>query len=274
MSGIINEVFCCPSCRGGLIPLSETGSGMIKTGMFRCNGCGRNYSHNGAYIDFLDEQGLIFKNRREKFFRSIYARTYTPLTNMMFIPCGGAHSARNEVMERIKIREGDTVLETGIGYGENFLWLTSRTKGINLHGLDIQKEMMSHCVSNLRRWNISAELARGDAHYLPYRDSTFDVVFHLGAINLFEDKGRAISEMIRVAKQGTHIVIADETEKAGRLFNIFTGTKEKIVPPVSLVPGGMGNLSMNIIWRGYGYVIEFDVVKQEPDDSLPGQSPG
>lgn len=221
------------------------------------------YSHNGSYIDFLDDRGLIFKNRREKFFRAIYARSYTPLTNMMFILCGGARSARNEVMERITVRQGDTVLETGIGYGENFLWLTRRVKGLKLYGLDIQKEMMSHCISNLYRWNIEAELARADAHSLPYRESVFDVVFHLGAINLFEDKGKAIREMIRVAKPGTHIVIADETEKAGKLFNIFTGGREKVVPPVDLIPAEMKNTTLTTVWRGYGYVIEFDVVKPE-----------
>lgn len=255
----VNEKLCCPSCRGGLIPSSDNRSdGILR---FLCNGCGSIYIHNDAYIDFLGDRGLMFKNRREKFFRSLYSHSYSLLTNLMFILCGGARSARNEVMKRVQVREGDTVLETGIGYGENFLWLVRRVNGLKLYGLDIQKEMMSHCVSNLARWNIRAELVRADAHSLPYKDSVFDIVFHLGAINLFEDKGKAIGEMIRVAKPGTHIVIADETEKAGRLFNIFTGSSEKVVPPVSLIPSGMRNISLKTIWRGYGYIIEFDVVK-------------
>src|SRR5690606_36318782 len=120
---------------------------------------------------------------------------------------------------------------TGIGYRENLLCLARRSAGLQLYGLDIQEEMMSHCVSNLNWWKINSELVRADAQKLPYRDNVFDVVFHLGAINLFEDKGLAIREMIRVAKPGTHIMIADETEKAGRLFNIFTGSAEKVVPP-------------------------------------------
>ncbi|MCU0458182.1 MAG: hypothetical protein MUE37_03720 [Bacteroidales bacterium] len=69
--------------------------------------------------------------------------------------------------------------------------------------------------------------------------------------------------MIRVAKPGCHIVIADETEKAGRLFHIFTGSAEKVVPPVDMVPPEMKNISLNTIWKGYGYVIEFDVDKAE-----------
>jgi ubiquinone/menaquinone biosynthesis C-methylase UbiE len=77
------------------------------------------------------------------------------------------------------------------------------------------------------------------------------------AINLFSNKKKAIDEMIRVAKPGTKIVIADETEKAGRLFNFITGSKDKIIPPIDLIPAGMLNKRIEIIWRGYGYVISF-----------------
>jgi len=36
-------------------------------------------------------------------------------------------------------------------------------------------------------------------------------VFHVGGINFFSDKARAIREMLRVAKPGSKIIIADET---------------------------------------------------------------
>jgi ubiquinone/menaquinone biosynthesis C-methylase UbiE len=261
MKGSVIEILCCPSCRGRLIPERGMQHGGPGTVQVHCSGCGRRYGHNGEYYDFLNDGGLIYRSRRERFFRSVSARFYTPLTNTMFLFCGGAKSARNEVMSRLKVGKGDTVLETGIGYGENFLWLDRHTGGLALYGLDIQHEMMSHCVRNLQRWGIRADLARADAMYLPYKDSVFDSVFHLGAINLFEDKGKAISEMIRVARPGTHIVIADESEKAGRLFNVFTGSSDRVVPPVDLVPAAMEDITLSIIWRGYGYVIEFDVVK-------------
>lgn len=261
MARSVNEMLCCPSCKGELIHQADSKADRLNHDLLSCSKCDVSYRHFGGYYDFLGGEGLVFKNRREKFFRSVLAKVYTPLTNMMFLLCGGPKSARNEVMGRLRVNDGDTVLETGIGYGENFLWLARRSAGLQLYGLDIQEEMMSHCVSNLNRWKINSELVRADAQKLPYRDNVFDVVFHLGAINLFEDKGLAIREMIRVAKPGTHIVIADETEKAGRLFNIFTGSAEKVVPPVDLVPAGMKNIALSTIWRGYGYVIEFGVAK-------------
>ena len=46
---------------------------------------------------------------------------------------------------------------------------------------------------------------------LPFADNTFDIVFHNGGINFFNDKALAISEMLRVAKAGNKLLIADET---------------------------------------------------------------
>ena len=50
------------------------------------------------------------------------------------------------------------------------------------------------------------------AEDLPFADNRFDIVFHVGGINFFTDKARAIREMLRVAKPGTLLMIADETQ--------------------------------------------------------------
>jgi len=65
----------------------------------------------------------------------------------------------------------------------------------------------------LKRWQRHAQLFQGEAERLPFRDAVFDCVFHVGGINFFSDKERAITEMIRAAKPGTKLVIVDETEK-------------------------------------------------------------
>lgn len=260
MADSLIELLCCPSCSGTLVGETISVVEDRQTERFRCEACGKTYKNTEGYFDFLDDEGISFRSRRERFVRTVYAKTYTPVTNFMFLYCGGAKNARDEVMSRLKLKKGDYVLETGMGYGENFLWLKEHMKGMRLFGVDIQKEMMINCRSNLLRWNISADIVRANAQDLPFPDKVFDVVFHLGAINLFDDKRKAIDEMIRVARPGSHIVIADETEKAGKLFRIFTGPADKIVPPVDLIPGHMKNISLSTIWRGYGYVIEFDTV--------------
>ncbi len=246
------EILCCPSCKKPLDPANgQDPGGLI------CHECGVTYSNDNGYIDFMGEKELIHSSKREKFIRSVYARIYTPATNFMFLFCGGAANARREVLTRIDVKDNDRILETGMGAGENLEWLSKKADNLSFYAIDIQKQMIHNCFRNLEKWKLRAEIFRADAHDLPFADEQFDIVFHLGAINLFSDKKRAIDEMIRVAKPGTPVVIADETDKAGRLFNILTGANDRIVPPLDLIPDNMANKKIEIIWRGYGYVISF-----------------
>lgn len=257
------KFLCCPGCKCELKTIfSSDNAGKTEEELF-CPVCRAKYHSTESYIDFLGNRNLVHSSKREKIIRSFYARIYTPATNFMFLFCGGVNSARREVLSRLNLQDNSVVLETGIGPGDNFRWMNSKAKNLVFFGIDIQKQMMIHSMRNLRKWKIEADLFRADAEELPFRDDMFDVVFHLGAINLFSDKKKAIDEMIRVAKPGTSIVIADETEKAGRLFNILTGGNEKIIPPVDLIPSQMQDISMDIIWRGYGYVIRFTKPKRQ-----------
>jgi SAM-dependent methyltransferase len=80
---------------------------------------------------------------------------------------------------------------------------------------------------------------------LPFRDAIFDCVFHVGGINFFSDKARAIAEMVRVARPGTKIVIVDETEKVvSEMYrkipvtrSYFADRDEAVSCPIDLVPG-------------------------------------
>ena len=251
------DFLSCPVCSGDLKSEENSGPEGKMTYQFHCASCGVNYGSGEGYPDFLGEKGLEYSGSRERIVRSVYAKVYKPVTNFMYLFCGGTKSARNEVLSNLDLKDGSTVLETGMGYGDNFLWMSEKAKNLRFFGVDIQKQMMLSCMHNLSRWKISAEIVRADAQNLPFRNEVFDVVFHLGAINLFPDKGKAIGEMIRVAKPGTRIVIADETEKAGKLFRIFTGSNERNDPPLEFVPDTMLDVSLKIIWRGYGYLITF-----------------
>jgi ubiquinone/menaquinone biosynthesis C-methylase UbiE len=251
------EIFCCPECHSrlaldrGADKDTDSGSRLI------CKGCGRIYNSYLDHPDFLGNKELQHPTRWIKYMRTVYAKVYTTVTNIMFIPCGGARNARLEVMERLEIKKDDYVLETGIGAGDNLPYLNRMFDVHTYFGLDIQKQMIRLCKKNMKKWGLAGIICRADAQALPYADESFDFVFHLGAINLFTDKKKAIEEMIRVAKPGTKIVIADETEKAGKLLNIFMGKQEEIIPPVELVPDNMEDIKLEFIWKDYGYLIEF-----------------
>jgi ubiquinone/menaquinone biosynthesis C-methylase UbiE len=247
---------CCPACKGILdYPGLQSSSDLLQE--ITCTNCSRKYSINNGYPDFLGDKEIIHKNKWEKTVRDLYARFYTSSTNFMFLFLGGARNAREEVLSLLGLRDNAVVLETGMGPGDNFPLMNLKAGNIKIFAIDIQKQMLIHSMRNIRKWQIDAELFRADAEELPFRDEMFDVVFHLGAFNLFANKKKALDEMIRVAKPGSRIVIADESEKGNRIFNLITGTRVDFALPVDLVPEDMQNLIVRTIWKGYGYVIAF-----------------
>jgi ubiquinone/menaquinone biosynthesis C-methylase UbiE len=248
---------CCPECKANLSVSQQKGLEVDIKQFLVCNNCKIEYFDEGYYIDFTGGRTITYKGEWEKFIRSFYAKIYTPATNFMFLFCGGVKSAKKEVLRHLDLKDNSVVLETGIGAAENFYYLNKAAGNLSFFGIDIQKQMLIHSARNLKKWNLQAELFLADAEELPFKDEMFDVVFHLGSINLFNNKERAINEMIRVAKPGTKIVIADESEKGGKLMNLFTGSNDAIIPPVDLIPKEMLNISIESIWKGFGYVIEF-----------------
>ncbi len=155
-------------------------------------------------------------------------------------------------MGPLEVKAGDSVLETSVGTGLNFKYLPA---GVSLTGIDLSPEMLMNCQANLRRWQFNADLFLGNAESLPFTDESFDVVFHVGGINFFNDRAKAIAEMIRVAKPGSKILIADETEEHVKAMyesgpitgRYFKNRKEAVTAPVDLVPPEMLEIHLELL---------------------------
>lgn len=169
---------------------------------------------------------------------------------------------RPEYMRELEVPAAARVLEVSIGTGANLRYLPANAE---LYGLDLSAGMLRQCRRNLRRWRLQAELFQGEAESLPFRDATFDCVFHVGGINFFNDRARAIAELIRVAKPGTKIIIADETEQTVAGFykknpltrRYYEGEEAKAYAPVELIPAEMTEVACRIVAEGHMYCLSF-----------------
>jgi ubiquinone/menaquinone biosynthesis C-methylase UbiE len=98
---------------------------------------------------------------------------------------------------------------------------------------------------------------------LPFADSSFDVVFHVGGINFFNDRAKAIREMIRVARPGSLLLIADETEKHVKdiyekgLPGLYKNRKQPVSAPIDLVPPEMREIHLEALRNGMFYALTF-----------------
>jgi ubiquinone/menaquinone biosynthesis C-methylase UbiE len=135
---------------------------------------------------------------------------------------------RRRFAGELRLKPGDRCLYTSIGTGLDLPFLAARIPltDIELVGLDLSMEMLRQCQRKIdRRWT-GPMLVQANAESLPFADRTFDTVFHLGGINLFDRPAAAVREMLRVAKPGALIAIFDESPECIRTqyqkWNPFT----------------------------------------------------
>lgn len=211
--------------------------------------------------------GLSMVDGDNKKYQQMYDQIapFYNLSNKLYfwLKFGGEANYRRQFLDELEIREGDRVLEVSCGTGDNFPFLPPN---IELHGLDLSMGMLKACRRHLRKWGLSASLYHASAEELPFEDAAFDVVYHVGGINFFNDKKRAIAEMIRVAKPGTKLVIVDETEKLAKgtyeripLVGKQYKHRSAIQAPVDLIPPGMQDLHVKEICTGLMYCLSFRV---------------
>ena len=160
---------------------------------------------------------------------------------------------RREFLNELEIGVRKRVLEVSVGTGANLRYLP---QDIEFFGVDLSWGMLQKCRKNLRKWRRQAHLFQCEAERLPFRAEVFDCVFHTGGVNLFNDKVRAIKEMIWVARPGAKIVIVDEIDREQRY-------------PVDAIPEGMQDLKAREIGDGKFYCITF----RKPFELVPAQRP-
>jgi ubiquinone/menaquinone biosynthesis C-methylase UbiE len=169
---------------------------------------------------------------------------------------------RLEFISELELKPSACVLEVSVGTGANLRFLP---QDIDFFGIDLSWGMLRKCQRNLLQWGREAHLFQGEAERLPFKAGVFDCVFHVGGINFFTDKARAIKEMIWVAKPGTRIVIVDETERTVRenyqrtpiVRKAFGPGTENVHCPIEFVPAEMKEISAREICGGKLYCLTF-----------------
>lgn len=169
---------------------------------------------------------------------------------------------RGYLADELELKPFMRVLEVSIGTGANLRLLPADAE---VHGLDLSLGMLKACRRNLRRQHRDATLYQGEAERLPFRDDSFDLVFHVGGINFFSDRRKALAEMLRVAKPGTKLLVSDETEEAVTdiyertpfVKRFFQNRKERVESPMALLPENATEATLRTVNRGKLYSLTF-----------------
>jgi ubiquinone/menaquinone biosynthesis C-methylase UbiE len=254
------DLMACPTCHQGLVVAVSP-----QVQVYHCHTCNKDYPVVDGIAHFIETETLRGLNKAFANLYDWFSWGYRAFSKAAFAYIGlTEEQGRRELTGRLDPR-GGRVLEVSIGPGVNLPYLVGRADVGEMVGLDISLGQLRGCRAYVARrgWNVQLDL--GNAENLPYAEDSFDSVFHIGGINFFNDKQKAIHEMIRVAKPGARILIADESEKGAQAYekiipgfkSSFNGKREAVQPPIDLVPAEMLERRVCEIWNGWFYCIEF-----------------
>jgi ubiquinone/menaquinone biosynthesis C-methylase UbiE len=105
---------------------------------------------------------------------------------------------------------GDT-LEVAVGTALN---LPHYGQDVRLTGLDLSPEMLQIARERAARLGKEIDLHEGDAHELPFPDSSFDTIVCTYSLCNIPDPGRAVAEMKRVLRPEGQLILVDHIRSA------------------------------------------------------------
>lgn len=228
----------------------------------------RYFINNGMPV-FLPEHQMSGNNLKYSRFYDRISRFYR-ISSVIYSRLKGSsdRAIKTKYLDLLGIKPGDNVLEVAVGTADNFLYLPDYA---TYSGLDISYGMLTMARRHLKKWKIPAGLYQGEAEHLPFASESFDVVFHVGGISLFNDSRKAISEMIRVARPGARLMVVDDNEaspgRAGHKnpFSPLPGMNESAEDSlVKMLPVGMQSIEVRRLFDDMLYCLTF----QKPEKSL------
>jgi ubiquinone/menaquinone biosynthesis C-methylase UbiE len=91
-----------------------------------------------------------------------------------------------------------------IGCGRDVLFSDLQEKGAEIIELDVVLEPLEEI-----KTQGAHHLIQADAHHLPFRNNTFDLVFAIGVLHHLTSLQKALEEVIRVVKFGKYILFSE-----------------------------------------------------------------
>lgn len=121
-----------------------------------------------------------------------------------------AQSYKQEMMEQLAVQKGATILDVGCGTGQDTLDLA---QAVGPHGrvigIDSSETMLQEARARAAQAQLPVEYVLANATQLPFADASFDACQASRVLGHLREPERALDEMVRIARTGARIVVAD-----------------------------------------------------------------
>lgn len=147
-------------------------------------------------------------------------RRYAAVYDAVFGPV--LQPGRKAVMQALRLRPGDRVLEVGVGTG---LSLPLYPREVTITGIDVSREMLEKARRRVARrhlGNVEA-LLEMDAQSMSFPDASFDKVVAMYVVSVVERPARLLEELHRVCRPDGEIFLVNHVRSENR----FVAAMEK-----------------------------------------------
>jgi phosphatidylethanolamine/phosphatidyl-N-methylethanolamine N-methyltransferase len=147
-------------------------------------------------------------------------RRYAGFYDALFGPV--LQPGRRAVLEALKLRPGDRVLEVGVGTG---LSLPLYPESVRVTGIDLSREMLDKARTRVARRKLTQvdALLEMDAEAMSFADASFDKVVAMYVVSVVQRPARLLEELHRVCKPDGEIFLVNHV----RSDNPLVGSIEK-----------------------------------------------
>ncbi len=137
------------------------------------------------------------------------------------------------LVEAADLRAGSTVLDVATGSGNAAL--AAARADCDVTGLDYVPELLERGRLRAAAEGLDVTFVDGDAERLPFADASFDAVLSCLGVMFTADQERAAGELLRVARPGATIALANWTP-TGFIGDLLRTVGRHVPPPAGLRP--------------------------------------
>lgn len=147
-------------------------------------------------------------------------RRYAGVYDALFGPV--LQPGRHAVLQALKCRPGERVLEVGVGTG---LSLDLYPDGVTVTGIDVSREMLDKARARVARRGMThvEALLEMDAEHMTFADASFDKVVAMYVLPVVPNPARLLQELHRVCKPSGEVYLVNHV----RSENPLIGAVEK-----------------------------------------------
>jgi len=145
---------------------------------------------------------------------------------------------RKKAIKLMDIKKGQRVLDVACGTGDMITELRKQIGFVDIVGTDFSKNMLVKAVEK----GVDADLLAGDAHFLPFKNKSFDKIMIAFGFRNVTDKEQGLSEFYRILKDDGRLCILEFSQPEGPLFGrLYKFYFRKVLPFMGGIISGNKN---------------------------------